>query len=123
LILADTSIWVEYLRKGLLAMKAALDGGQILIHPVIVAEIALGSMQNREKRLEELDALRQVKVAELGEVRRMIEARSLYSKGIGLSDAHLLASCLLTPGVKLWTRDSSLEAVAKTLGVLWSPLL
>jgi len=119
-ILADTSIWVEYLRNGLPAMKAALDGGQILIHPFIVAEIALGSLYNRKKRLEELDALQRVKVAQLAEVRRMIEAHALYSKGIGLTDAHLLASCLLSLGVKLWTRDTSLEAVARSLGVHWS---
>lgn len=120
MILADTSIWVEYLRNGLPAMKAALDGGQILIHPFIVAEIALGSLYNRKKRLEELDALQRVKVAQLAEVRRMIEAHALYSKGIGLTDAHLLASCLLSLGVKLWTRDTSLEAVARSLGVHWS---
>ena len=30
-------------------------------------------------------------------------AASLYSKGIGLTDAHLVASCLITPGTFLWT--------------------
>jgi len=51
----------------------------------------------------------------------MIEAHALYSKGIGLIDAHLIASCLLTTGTQLWTRDSALEKVAKSLGVLYNP--
>lgn len=122
MILADTSIWVEHLRTGLPAMEAMLNNGEIAIHPFIVAEIALGSLHNRKKRLEELDSLQQVKVAQLAEVRSMIESHALYSRGIGLADAQLLASCLLTPGVKLWTRDASLEAVGRSLGVLWVPL-
>ena len=65
-----------------------------------------------------MDALLEVRVAQLNEVRHMIEAHTLYSKGIGFTDAHLIASCLLTPGTQLWTRDSALEKVAKTLGIL-----
>jgi len=47
----------------------------------------------------------------------MIEVHSLYSRGIGLTDAHLLASCLITPGTQLWTRDTGLRKVAQALGV------
>ena len=48
----------------------------------------------------------------------MIEAHTLYSKGIGLTDAHLIASRLMTPGTQLWTRDSALKNVAADLGIL-----
>lgn len=88
------------------------------MHPFIVAEIALGSLHNRRKRLDDLEALLEVRVAQLNEVRHMIEAHTLYSKGIGLTDAHLIASCLLTPGTQLWTRDGPLQKVAMDLGVL-----
>jgi hypothetical protein len=47
----------------------------------------------------------------------MIEMRQLYAKGIGLTDAHLVASCLITPGTKLWTRDGALRGVAQVLGI------
>jgi hypothetical protein len=47
----------------------------------------------------------------------MVEAHALYSKGIGLTDAHLVASCLMTPGTQLWTRDGALQRVAGTLGI------
>jgi len=46
----------------------------------------------RTKTLALLDLLPQVPVAQLSEVRLTIEARRLYSSGIGLTDAHLIAS-------------------------------
>jgi predicted nucleic acid-binding protein len=116
-ILADTSIWVDYLRSRNPSMEERLSRGQIVMHPFIVAEIALGSLHNRRKRLEEMESLLEVKVAQLHEVRHMIEAHTLYSKGIGLTDAHLIASCLMTPGTQLWTRDGNLEKVAKAVGI------
>jgi predicted nucleic acid-binding protein len=108
MILADTSIWVDHLRSGNAEMEKLLSAGQIVMHPFIVAEISLGSLHNRRKRLDEMEALLEVRVAALNEVRHMIEAHSLYSKGIGLTDAHLIGSCLLTMGTQLWTRDGAL---------------
>jgi hypothetical protein len=117
-ILADTSVWVNHLRNSDPEMERRLSSGQIVMHPFIVAELALGSLHNRRKRLEDMDALLEVRVAQLNEVRHMIEAHTLYSKGIGLTDAHLIASCLMSPGTQLWTRDAALKKVAKALGIL-----
>ncbi len=119
MILADSSIWIDHLRAGLREMERRLNLGLIVMHPFIVAEIALGSLRNRKNRLAELDALREVRVAQLDEVRNMIEAHSLFAKGIGLTGAHLLASCLLTPGTRLWTRDANLEKAARALGIVF----
>jgi len=102
-------------------MQFLLGRGKIAMHPCVVAEIALGYMKNRRQKLEALDWLRKVKIAQLSEIRRMIEAHGLYGKGIGLTDVHLVASCLLTPGTKLWTRDAALEEVARSLGILVAP--
>ena len=93
-------------------MARFLSLGQIAMHPFIVAEISLGSLRNRRQRLADMESLLEVKGSQLSEVRQMIEARALYSKGIGLTDAHLIASCLLTPGTLLWTRDAAMEKVA-----------
>jgi len=90
------------------------------MHPCVVAEIALGSRKNRRQKLHAMDSLRKVRVAQMSEVRHMIEAHSLFSKGIGLTDAQLLASCLLTPDTQLWTRDVALQKAAKGVGVLFS---
>lgn len=118
MILADTSIWVEYLRRGDPEMEKLLSRDQIVTHPFVVAEIALGSLRKRRERLAELQSLLEVKIAQLSEVRHMIETRSLHGKGIGLIDAYLLASCLMTPGTQLWTRDAAMARVARALGIV-----
>ena len=117
MILADTSIWIDHLRTSNPQMQSFLLAAQIATHPFIVAEIALGSLKNRTGRLAELDSLQQVTMAQTAEVRHFIETRGLYSKGLSLVDAHLILSCLLTPGTQLWTRDRNMEAVARSLGV------
>jgi len=117
MILADTSIWVDHFRKSNPEMVNRLGQGQIAMHPFIVAELALGSLHDRRNKLEDMEALLEVTVAQLNEVRHMIEAHALYSKGIGLTEAHLIASCLMTPGTQLWTRDDALGKRAKALGI------
>jgi predicted nucleic acid-binding protein len=117
LILADTSIWVDHLRAGNKELGRRLSQGDIVIHPLIVAELALGSLKGRTKTLALLDFLPQVRVAQLSEVRLMTEARRLYSLGIGLTDAHLIASVCLNSSVLLWTRDKRLRKAAEGLGI------
>ena len=118
MILADTSIWIDHLRSGNPAMVNLLAQGQILMHPFIVAELSLGSLRDRQTTLRTLESLLHTNVAHLTEVRHMIEAHALYSRGIGLTDAHLIASCLITPGTRLWTRDAAMKKVAAALGIL-----
>jgi predicted nucleic acid-binding protein len=117
LILADTTIWIEHLRGRVPEMQRLLDQGSIFMHPFITAEIALGSIRDRAKALARLDGLLEVEVARMGEVRNLIEMQGLYAKGIGLVDAHLIASCLITPGAELWTHDTALGQVASALGI------
>lgn len=119
MILADTSIWVDYFRQPGLhpEMRNLLNNRQIVIHPFVIAELALGSLHNRVQTLADLDKLPKVLVAGMSEIRRLIEARMLYSRGIGLTDAHLVASCLISPPTALWTRDSRLGNVADSLGI------
>jgi predicted nucleic acid-binding protein len=117
LILADTSVWIDHFRSGNDALRQALNTGQIVIHPWVVAELALGSLRDRSKTLDMLDLLPQVRVAQLSELRLMIETRRLYSLGIGLTDAHLIAAVFITPPTVLWTRDKQLRKIAETLGI------
>ena len=122
MILADTSIWIDHFRSGNKEMRKHLNEGHIVIHPAIIAELALGSLhertlQERTKMLALLDLLPQVRVAQLSEVRRMIEARRLYSLGIGLTDAQLIASVFINSSTLLWTRDKRLRKAAEGLGI------
>jgi len=116
-ILADTSVWIDHLRSENEEMRTLLNQGQIVIHPFIVAELALGSLRERTKTLALLDLLPQVRVAQLKEVRLTIETRRLYGLGIGLTDAHLIASVFINPPTLLWTKDKRLRRVAEGLGI------
>jgi predicted nucleic acid-binding protein len=98
-------------------MRQRLNQGHIVIHPCIIAELALGSLPDRTKTLALLDLLPQVRVAQLSEVRSMIEARRLYSLGIGLTDTHLIASVFINSPTLLWTRDKRLRKAAEELGI------
>ena len=98
-------------------MREHLNQGNIVIHPLIIAELALGSLRERAQTLALLDLLPQVRVALTGEVRRMIEARRLYSLCIGLTDAHLIASVFINAPTLLWTRDKRLRKAAVALGI------
>jgi predicted nucleic acid-binding protein len=122
-ILADSSIWIDHFRRARADLEALIGSGRVVTHPFVIAEVALGFLAERRKKLGLMELLWQVEVANILEVRRMIETRVLYSRGIGLIDAHLLASCLLTPGTQIWTRDTRLQNVAKALGVHAAPLL
>jgi predicted nucleic acid-binding protein len=117
LILADTSVWVDHFRSGNRDLRRALNQGQILIHPWIIAELALGSLRDRTKTLAMLELLPHVRVAQMNELRVMIEARCLYSLGIGLTDAHLIASIFLHPPSQLWTKDKRLRKAAEKFGI------
>ena len=98
-------------------MRQHLNQGQIAVHPLIIAELALGNLHDRAKTLALLDLLPQVQVAQLKEVRTLIEVRRLYGLGIGVTDTHLIASVLISSATLLWTRDKQLRKVAEQLDI------
>jgi hypothetical protein len=98
-------------------MRRHLGEGRIVIHPFIIAELALGSLRKRTKTLALLDFLPQVRVAQMSEVRLLVETRRLYSLGIGLTDAHVIASVFLNSPTLLWTKDKRLRKAAEVLGI------
>jgi predicted nucleic acid-binding protein len=116
MILADTSVWIDHLRRGDSALAGLLDTQSILTHPLVVGELALGFLRQRAVVLGALRSLPQAITAKDDEVFGFIESRALFGQGIGYMDAHLLASVTLTPGTLLWTRERQLRAVAKRLG-------
>jgi predicted nucleic acid-binding protein len=116
-ILADTSVWVDHFRKRDTELYQQLQRGNISIHPFVVTELVLGNLPARQETIAALDLLPMVKIAQPSEVRRMIEAKSLFQRGIGFVDAHLLASTLITSQTVLWTRDKTLRNIAEALGL------
>ena len=121
MILADTSIWIDHLRGGDAVMTEQLERGSIAMHPVVLGEIALGSLKSRAELLQLLEAMPRTLVASDAEVMHMLDERALFERGLGWVDVHLLAATLLTPGLRLWTRDRRLHAVAEEIGLASSP--
>ncbi len=117
MILADTSIWIEHFRSGNLELERQLMQRRIVIHPFVIAELALGTLQNRATTLELLDLLPHLPMAKLSEVRTLIETRRLYNLGIGFTDTCLIASVLIDARTRLWTKDKPLRKVAERLGI------
>lgn len=117
MILADANIWIDFFRGRRPELRKLLENNQVVMHPHLAAELALGSLHNRQLTLAKLDSMPQARLVDLRDVRQMIEGRALYSKGIGVTDAHLVASCLVTPGTLLWTSDARLCKVAESLGI------
>jgi predicted nucleic acid-binding protein len=97
-------------------LSTLLDQGQAATHPFIIGEMACGNLKRREEILNLMQALPFVKEADHDEILRSIEVHDLMGSGLGLIDVHLIASALLS-NVPLWTRDKSLEAAARTLGL------
>lgn len=97
-------------------MEALLAAGQIVMHPHVVGEVALGNLKNRTGLLADLGRLPHAAVADDDEVLGFIGNHALFGSGIGYVDAHLLASTLIGPDVRLWTRDRRLQDVAARLG-------
>jgi predicted nucleic acid-binding protein len=116
-ILVDTSVWIDHLHKGIPALGEALERGEVLSHPFVIGELACGELANRGEVLELLLTLPASPLATDGEALRFIEDRRLMGKGIGYIDVHLLASAILAEGVRLWTRDKRLAAIAALLDV------
>lgn len=117
MILADTSIWADHLRLADVRLSELLAEGEVLMHPFVLGEIALGYVKKREMVFEGLQELPAMHVADPDEVLHLIENRELVGVGIGYVDAHLLAAALVTRGCHLWTRDKRLHAAATRLNV------
>jgi len=116
-ILVDASVWINHLRASDERLIALLNTRQVLGHPLVIVELALGNLARRHAFLSELRDLAQAALASDDEVLALVEGERLYGRGIGYVDAHLLAAVRLTPDAKLWTRDRPLQRVAAELGL------
>jgi predicted nucleic acid-binding protein len=114
MLLVDTSVWVNHLRKADPRLQQALLDDQILIHPFVLGELACGNLHRRSSILSDLGQLPLAVSAEHGEVLAFLGQHRLFGKGIGWVDAHLLASAALTQ-CRFWTHDSRLRDAAASL--------
>lgn len=120
MILVDTSVWVDHLQHGNTRLANSLVRGEVLAHPFVLGELALGNLRQRTQVLEAISQLPMAKAATDSEVLEFIARQFLFGRGIGYVDAHLLAAVRLTPGSWLWTLDKRLLAAANALDLAWT---
>lgn len=117
MILADASVCVDHLHSPDPVLYGLFRSCKVLMHPVVIGEVALGSITDRSASLAILRDLPRAIAAQEEEVLQLIEDWKLCGSRIGYGDAELLASVLLTAGSRLWTRDRSLRRGAEQLSL------
>jgi predicted nucleic acid-binding protein len=119
-ILADSSIWIDHLRRESATMLRLLSSDQILAHPFVIGEVAVGHLRDRNRILGTLRDLPAAIVAPDEEVLDFIDRYLLAGRGLGYIDVHLLAAARLSHA-GLWTSDKRLQASAELLSLSAEP--
>jgi predicted nucleic acid-binding protein len=117
MVLADTSIWIDHFRRGDRQLVQFLDRGDVVMHPFVIGELALGSVSKSAAMMDDLHDLPKAVMANTNEILKFIADRKLSGSGIGYVDAHLLAAAALASETFVWTRDKRLHAVAQSLSL------
>lgn len=118
--LVDTSVWVDHFRNDSPTLGHLLDQDLVVCHPLVIGELACGTMKCRAEVLGSLTALPTAPTIEYEELLTFINTHKLFGEGLGWIDVHLLASSVLE-GVTLWTLDQSLRHAAKKLRCNFEP--
>ena len=116
-VLVDSSVWIAHFRKRDEALVDLLGRDRVLIHPMILGELACGTPPDRARTLADLSTLRYGQQPSLSEAMDFVERHQLYGLGCGLVDMFLLASARMSHAT-LWTLDKRLGKLAARFGVL-----
>jgi len=113
-VLIDTSVWVDHLRRGNPALTELLTDAEVVCHPFVVGELACGNLRNRSEVLTLLQSLPSTPEVAHEDLLQFVERHRLMGQGLGLIDVHLLASARLA-ALPLWTLDRRLRVAATAL--------
>jgi hypothetical protein len=114
LILVDTSVWIDHLRSRDARLVTLLEADQVLVHPWVLGELALGTLADRERFLTLLSRLPSLRPEPDDRIFAFIDDKRLFGRGIGWVDTGLLAACASRP-CRLLTHDRRLASVARAL--------
>lgn len=119
MILADTSIWIEFLKGGDEVIRSMmvkeLSRRNIIAASPVFGELLQGVEGERERSIIETYWLNLPKQNEFEifiEAGRLSSNNKIFSRGLGLIDCAILALAL-KGSHQLWTLDKKLERVAK----------
>ena len=117
MIIADTSVWVEFLRSREpvhTRLNDLLERGMVLAAEGVFGELLCGARSRHESDILETYWRNLPKIDETGlwiEAGRLSSARGLPARGVGLVDAAILALAART-GADIWTLGRRLRDAA-----------
>jgi hypothetical protein len=120
MVIADTSVWITHFNRNDARLFYLLEEGLVLVHPLIIGEIACGHIRNREEILGELLELPQSVDPSYDESLVFLESHRLYGHGLGFVDVVLLASTALSDCLLL-SDDKRLARAAADLEIAFDP--
>ena len=110
MVIVDTSIWINHLRKGDKHLEKLLLDAAVICHEFVIGELACGNLKNRDEIITLLQSLPHSPTVTHQEFLYFIDNLQLMGRGIGFVDVHLLASAQLAK-LQIWTADNKLRAV------------
>lgn len=119
MVLVDSSVWIDHFRTADTKLSGLLLENLALSHPMVIGELACGSLRQRDEILPLMRILPQAMSPDFDEVLEFVDRKGLFAQGLGWVDVNLLASALVS-GASLWTKDKSLLRAAKSLKIDFS---
>jgi len=107
MILVDTSVWIDHLRRPDTRLRQFLERATVLTHPLVIEEIACGHLRDRLEITSLLHALPSAPVVTHTEILGLISNKTLNGVGLGAIDVHIIASTMLA-NAKIWSKDKAL---------------
>ena len=121
MILVDTSVWIDHLHRVNPSLVASLERGDVLVHPLVIEELATGSLRHRAEVLAAMEDLNEGVTLSHDELLAFVDVRALWGKGLSLVDAQLLGAALLSRGaMTIWTRDKTLKVAAEAMQIAYA---
>jgi len=117
-VLADTNVWVDFMRGLQPTLRLLLEEGRVLTHSCVIGEIFVGTMARRADMAEFFATLPSVPDVEFDEALVLLESRRLWGRGLQWNDVLILAAARVSD-VPLWTFDRRLADAAVELGIAW----
>jgi predicted nucleic acid-binding protein len=119
MVLVDTSVWIRSFagREPFMGeLDRLLSTDQVVGHDLVYGELLIGDRGGRAKFLSGYYRIFQAATVPHGDVVAFVAMRELHGRGVGWIDVSLLASAIVS-GLKLWTADPRLSAIANEFGV------
>lgn len=116
MILADTSVWADHLRRGNAHLADALHADSIATHEFVLGELTLGFVRPGAPTLRDLELLPRIPTLSHADAVAVVQRLRLDGSGLGWIDVHLLGACMIA-GARLWSLDRRLARVAARVGI------